>query len=181
MKRMTSFPAIYTGVEASMIVSNPALIDTRLDCRSISFENPNGERGQGGRAAGGRKGAPHRWIAPGETLVSAEIKGPGRIRHIWMTFPPDKPEEMRSVWMEMFYDGLKAPSISVPCLDFFGLPHGRLAAYDSAMTSVHEGRGFNAYFPMPFSAQIRVEITNSSSSATLLCYQIDYTLEEAFR
>ena len=33
-----------------------ARIDTTLDSRSISFENPTGARGAGGQAAGGRKG-----------------------------------------------------------------------------------------------------------------------------
>jgi hypothetical protein len=33
------------------------------------------------------------------------------------------------------------PSLSVPCLDCFASPHGRLAAFDSALVSVHEGRG----------------------------------------
>ena len=37
------------------------------------------------------------------------------------------PERMRAVWVEVFYDGLKEPSISVPFVDFFGLPHGRPA------------------------------------------------------
>src|SRR5579864_9068262 len=104
---------------------SPARIDTGLDSRSISFENPTGERGAGGKAGKGRKSAPSKMIAVGEKIVLADIQGPGRIRHIWMTFPPARPEEMRAVWMEVFYDGRAEPSISVPCLDFFGLPHGR--------------------------------------------------------
>ena len=52
--------------------------------------------------------------------------------------------------LEVFYDGAAEPSVSVPCLDFFGLPHGRPVAYHSALTAVNEGRGFNSYVPMPF-------------------------------
>ena len=48
----------------------------------------------------------------------------------------------------------------MPVLDFFGLPHGRPVAYASALTSVHEGRGFNAYIPMPFRERLRIELTN---------------------
>jgi hypothetical protein len=157
---------------------NPARIDTSLDSRSISFENPKGERGRGGTAAHGRKGSPSRMIQPGEKIVLADIEGSGHIRHIWMTFPPSAPELMRAVWMEVFYDGRTEPSISVPCLDFFGLPHGRTAAYFSALTSVQEGRGFNAYFPMPFRKGARLELTNSGSKAINLFYQIDYTLDQ---
>jgi len=156
---------------------DPARIDTALDTRSISFENPRGERGAGGKAAKGRKGAPSRTVAPGEKLVLADIAGPGRVRHIWMTFPPDIPQEMRAVWMEVYYDGGSEPSVSVPCLDFFGLSHGRPAHYFSALTAVQEGRGFNAYFPMPFAKQIRFELTNGGSKSISFFYQIDYTLE----
>jgi hypothetical protein len=156
---------------------DPARIDTTLDSRSISFENPRGERGAGGTAAKGRKGAPARLIEPGEKLILADITGPARVRHVWMTFPPAAPEQMRAVWLEVYYDDLTEPSISVPCLDLFGLPHGRTTGYCSALTSVQEGRGFNAYFPMPFARRARFELTNSSSRTIPFFYQIDYTLE----
>ena len=160
-----------------LIYDSPARIDTTLDCRSISFENPTGERGKGGMVGNGRKGDSNRWMAPGEKIVLADIAGPGRIRHIWMTFMKDVPEEMRALWIEVYYNGMKKPSISVPCLDFFGLPHGRLAPIDSALISVHEGRGFNSYFPMPFAKHVRIELTNSGKKPKNIYYQVDYTLE----
>lgn len=85
---------------------------------------------------------------------------------------------MRALWMEVFYDGAAEPSISVPCLDFFAVPHGRPVAYSSALTAVHEGRGFNAYFPMPFRTAVHIMLTNSATHAMDLYYQIDYTLEQ---
>ena len=53
----------------------------------------------------GRKGRPSSTIPPGETVVLADLDGPGTIRHVWMTFPPAPPETMRALWMEVFYDG----------------------------------------------------------------------------
>jgi hypothetical protein len=159
------------------LLDDPARVDTTIDSRSISFENLSGDRGRGGTAAKGRKGSPSRLLGPGENVMLADIRGPGRLRHLWMTFPPAKPEQMRSVMLEVYYDGLDQPSISVPCLDFFGLPHGRPAAYFSALTSVPEGRGFNAYFPMRFRKRLRMELTNASSVSIPFYYQIDYTLE----
>ena len=155
-----------------------ASIDLSRDCRAVTFENPTGERGAGGTACGGRKGAPKRLLAPGERVVLADLSGPGVLRHIWMTVPPAPPEVMRALWLEVYYDGAAAPSVSVPCLDFFASPHGRTAAFDSALVSVHEGRGFNAYFPMPFRRRVRVELTNGSPRPAMLYYQIDYTLEQ---
>ena len=164
-----------------MLALDPALIDLSLESRAATFENPSGGRGQGGRAEGGRKGAPSRRVEPGEVVVLADIDGPGTVRHVWMTFPPAPPEVMRSLWMEAFYDGASSPSISVPCLDFFGLPHGRPVSYSSALTTAQEGRGFNAFFPMPFAKHLRVELTNSAAVPVVVYYQIDYTLEAAPR
>jgi len=156
---------------------DPACIDPSLDCRAATFENPSGARGAGGRAHGGRKGAPSRRLAPGERVVLADIRGPGTLRHIWMTFPPAPPEIMRALSMEVFYHGASEPSISVPCLDFFGLPHGRPVPYASAIASAQEGRGFNSYVPMPFHDTVRVELTNAAARSMDLYYQIDYTLQ----
>jgi hypothetical protein len=152
-------------------------IDQSLDSRAVSFENPTGARGAGGSEAGGRKGRPMRTLAVGETVVLADIVGPGTLRHIWMTFPPAPPEVMRALWMEVYYDGLDAPSVAVPCLDFFGMPLGRPVPYHSMLTSAQEGRGFNAYFPMPFAQHVRIQVTNSSPRPMQLYYQVDYTLE----
>ena len=159
------------------IFNDPSKIDMTLESRSISFENPTGARGAGGKAHGGRKGAPNKLLDPGEKVTLADIKGPGTIRHIWMTFPPMPPELMRAVWMEVYYDGGDEPSVSVPCLDFFGLPNGRPAHYASALASAQEGRGFNAYFPMPFRENVRIELTNSTPRRIPFYYQIDYTLQ----
>src|SRR5262245_65062184 len=94
-----------------------------------------------------------------------------------MALLPGPPEAMRALWLEVFYDGAAEPSVSVPCLDFFASPHGRPVTFDSALVSVHEGRGMNAYFPMPFRRGVRVELENASARAIPLYYQIDSTLE----
>jgi hypothetical protein len=147
-----------------------------LDCRAASFENPTGARGAGGQAAKGRKGAPNKLLAPGERVVLADLDGPGTIRHVWMTFPPAPPEQMRAMLLEVFYDDLSLPSVSVPCVDFFGVPHGRPVATSSLLTAIQEGRGFNSFVPMPFGRRVRVELVNGSPRKTYLYYQIDFTL-----
>jgi Protein of unknown function (DUF2961) len=155
------------------------VIDPALDCRAVTFENPSGRRGRGGMAANGRKGAPSRLIMPGEKVTLAELDGPGTVRHIWMTVMPMPPEALRAVWMEVFYDGNALPSVSVPVLDFFGMPHGRPVAFDSAVIACHEGLGLNSYLPMPFLAHMRMELTNSSPRPVIIYYQVDYTLESS--
>jgi hypothetical protein len=155
---------------------DPAVVDPALDSRAVTFENPTGGRGAGGAAHGGRKGAPNRRVRAGERVVLADLDGPGVARHLWMTVPPAPPERLRALLLEVFYDDAVEPSVSVPVLDFFGLPHGRLAAYESAFTMALEGRGLGSYLPMPFARRMRVEFVNASDRGTILYYQLDYTL-----
>ena len=159
-----------------MLFGDPARIEAGLESRAVSFENPTGARGSGGRAHGGRKGAPSRRFLSGETLVLADLEGPGTLRHFWLTIPPMPPEIMRAVRLEVFYDGAREPSVSVPALDFFGASLGRPTPFASALCAVQEGRGFNAYHPMPFRRHVRVALRNESPHAFSLYYQIDYTL-----
>ena len=140
-------------------VLDPTYIDPRLDSRSISFENPKGARGGGGEVGNGRKGHPFYILEPGEKVVLAEVLGPGTLRHFWTMLSNLSPELARALRLEVFYDGLSEPSISVPILDFFGLPHGRVTEYYSALISVNNGRGLNSHVPMPFQHSIRLEFT----------------------
>jgi hypothetical protein len=160
-------------------VWDPAHIDPSLDSRAATFENPTGGRGIGGRSHGGRKGAPNRQIEAGERVVLADLEGSGVIRHVWMTFLPTRPERMRALYLEVFYGGADEPSISVPCLDFFGLPHGRPVAHHTALTAANEARGFNSFVPMPFRDGLRIELVNGSERRAVLYYQVDYTLQAA--
>lgn len=155
---------------------DPSRIDPRYEARAITFENPTGERGAGGTVAGARKGAPSRKLGPGERVRLAAIEGPGTIRHLWMTFTPAPPEVMRSLVLEVRYGGRDEPSVWAPCTDFFGVPHGRPVAFDSALLSIHEGRGFNSYLPIPFDDSVEIDVVNHADRRTDLYFQIDYTL-----
>ncbi len=156
--------------------ADPSHIDTTQRPRAITFENPTGAPAAGGAAAHGRKGAPSRTIGAGERVTLADIEGPGTIRHLWCTFPPARPERMRALVLEVFYDDAPDPSISVPLLDFFAITCGRPRPFTSALASAQEGRGFNAYYPMPFDRRVRVELVNGSPKPAIFYFQIDYTL-----
>lgn len=158
-------------------VWNLAHVDPGIDGRAATFENPTGARGAGGSTYGGRKGSPNQLVRPGETVTLLATDGPGIIRHLWMTFLPGPPEAMRSLVLEVFYDGADEPSVAVPALDFFGLPHGRPVPFQSAVTAAQEGRGFSSWVPMPFRGHVRMTLTNAGARTAVLYYQVDYTLQ----
>ncbi len=167
------------GTIPSSLVERPYDLDTGLTTRSISFENPTGAPGEGGKAANylgvGRKGAPSRNIVPDTTVVLCDIAGPGTIRHIWFT-GPGRPEDMRSIVIRAYWDGQEYPSIECPMGDFMGYAHGRFMSYQSAVHSVGQNNAMNIWLPMPFTSRARLTFTNEGENTVTLYYQIDYTI-----
>ena len=149
-----------------------------VETRWASPENPSGARGQAGRAGGGRKGAPTIAIRAGASAVLAEARGTsGTVRRIWMTFGDRSPRMLRSLRIDMYWDGAKTPAVSAPLGDFFGIGLGRTAVFESALFSNPEGRSFNSIVPMPFRTGMRIVLTNESGAdLPELFYDVDYTI-----
>lgn len=151
---------------------------TGVESRWASPENPGGEKGRAAQANGGRKGAPTIAIPKGESRVLAEVKGrSGIVRRIWMTFWDRSPRMLRSLRLDMYWDGAKTPAVSAPLGDFFGVGLGQTAAFQSALFANPEGRSFNSFVPMPFRTGMKIVITNESGNdVPELFYDIDYTI-----
>lgn len=149
-----------------------------VESRWASGENPTGAKGRGGQANGGRKGAPTVAIKAGESRVLAEASGTsGTVRRIWMTFPDRSPRMLRSLRIDMYWDGAKSPAVSAPLGDFFGIGLGQTTVFQSALFSNPEGRSFNCFIPMPFKTGMKIVMTNESGdNLEELFYDVDYTL-----
>lgn len=175
--------SLTTGAAATSFnpAQEPYLLNTGLESRSISFENPTGERGAGGKTASklgvGRKGSPAKTLQPGELVTLADIKGPGTIRHIWVTTSSD-PVILRGLVLRVYWEGQEHPSIECPLGDFMGIAHGRTLPYQSAVHSVGEKAGMNIWLPMPFARQARFTLANETEKKMPLFYQIDYTFKD---
>jgi hypothetical protein len=160
-------------------IREPYRLDPKIQTRSISFENPQGEPGGGGKAASnlgvGRKGAPAREIKPGETVTLCDISGRGTVRHIWLT-TEQQPAIQRSALIRAWWDGQDHPSIDCPIGDFFGFAHGKITAYASAVHSVGPTGGRNIWLPMPFIRRAKITFSNEGNRPIPLFYQIGYTL-----
>ncbi|HYO63541.1 MAG TPA: glycoside hydrolase family 172 protein [Pyrinomonadaceae bacterium] len=149
-----------------------------VETRWASPENPRGEKGAGGRANAGRKGAPTIAIKAGASAVLAEAQGtPGTVRRMWMTIPDRGPRMLRGLRIDIYWDGATRAAVSAPLGDFFGVGLGRMATFQSALFSNPEGRSFNSVVPMPFRTGFRVVMTNESGQdLPELFYDINYTL-----
>jgi D-arabinan exo alpha-(1,3)/(1,5)-arabinofuranosidase (non-reducing end) len=162
---------------------------SRAETRSISPENPTGEKGKGAMAvpeAGrgpardlgqGWKVAPYIIIAPGETRTLAEIKGPGAIQQIWMT----PTGHWRHAILRFYWDGAKLPAVESPVGDFFACGWNQYGQVSSLAVCVNPRSGLNSYWEMPFRKSCLITISNFSDDPLILFYQINYTLTQVPR
>ncbi len=108
----------------------------------------------------------------------AEIDGPGRITHIWMT----QGHHYRECLLRFYWDGAKHPSVDVPLGDFFCLGNGYVNSFQSALftcsthhnNQIEKGAALNCYVPMPFKKHARIELVNQSKESHRHYFYIDY-------
>ena len=102
-----------------------------------------------------------RVIKAGQTLVLADLAGPGAITHIWNTIAAQDPFAGRSLVLRIYWDGLERPSVEAPLGDFFGVGHGAIANFHSLPVSVSSyGRSRTCSWRMPFRKSAKVTLTN---------------------
>lgn len=128
-----------------------------------------------------------KYVTPGETKVLADIKGPGVIRHIWLTFSEARPNWLEAngsarpdeIVLRMYWDDAKQPAVEVPLGDFFAAGFGVRREVRSIAIQVEEGDGYNSYWPMPFFKRGLITITNEGKkNVRSFYYHIDFTEDD---
>ncbi len=100
-------------------------------------------------------------IFPGQTIVIADLKGPGIIKHIWNTSASLNPYSLRALVIRIYWDGSEKPSVEVPLGDFFGVGHGTKKDFQSMPVGVSSfGRSRTCFWRMPFNKSAKVTISN---------------------
>jgi hypothetical protein len=103
-------------------------------------------------------------IMPGQTLVMADLAGPGVVTHIWLTVADNEYGWPRLLRLRAYYDGKKTPSVDSPLGDFFGVGHGMERDLNSIMVEDSSlGRARNSYWPMPFQKSCNITVTNEGN------------------
>lgn len=86
---------------------------------------------------------------------------------------------LRSLVLEVYWDGATKPAVSVPFGDFFGQGLSLPVAGESALFSSPEGRSFNCYIPMPFRKGARIVVRNEAKvDVGMFFYEINMTEED---
>ena len=176
-------PSRYNGIDASL---NNIYRLSDAKTRSISPENFNGAKGEGGKAVTGTGQSASRDLGQGwkvspsvvihskSSFTIAEINGPGSIQHIWMT----PTGNWRYAILRFYWDDETTPSVEVPVGDFFCMGWGKYSPLRSLPVCVNPGSAFNCYWPMPFRKKCRITLENIDEKDMVLYYQVDYILTE---
>lgn len=168
------------------LASLPLITSART--RSISAENPTGEKSGGARAVPeeaknaafnlgkGWKVRPCIALPSQQTATLTDIAGPGVIHHIWITTDT---KAYRDCILRFYWDEEAEPSIEAPLGDFFALGHGLRYNVNSLMVAVNPSGGCNCYWPMPFRRHARITVENQrEEELPHFFYQITYALDD---
>ena len=122
-------------------------------------------------------------VAPGETRVLMDVKGPGVVTHIWITFLGPEPHTWardgsanhQEMLLRMYWDGEEKPAVEAPVGDFFANSFGKRNEVISLPVIVEDADSYNCFWHMPFRKSARIEIINQSEKPiSLLYYNIDW-------
>ncbi len=121
-------------------------------------------------------------IEPGKTAVLAEESGSGCVKHIWCTYMCFSKYALRNAIIRMYWDGEpdNSPSVEAPFGDFFGQGHALHQEFVSLplQMSPQNGKGFNCWWPMPFSKGFKITLQNDNLKKFRLYFYIDYEIYE---
>ncbi len=150
-----------------------------VNTRWASFENPTAEKGRGNIENKGAKGHAFDSLKPGETKIFLDVQSCGVINRIWMTLSDRRPEMLRSLIINMYWDNAPTPAVSAPLGDFFCHILGRGVPFDNALFSDPNGSAFNCFIPMPFRTAAKITVTNDSDKyIRQFYYDINFTLTD---
>ena len=117
-------------------------------------------------------------IPAGSTYVLADIKGSGKITHIWTTMLAEKdPHMRRNMVVRIYWDDQDHPAVEALIGDFFGQGWALNYNFSSLPLAATPRAGMSlvSYWPMPFGDGARIEIENQSEyDCDRFYYYVDF-------
>lgn len=92
-------------------------------------------------------------VAPGQRKILLDVKGPGVITHIWMTFLGPEPHPWakkgsanhQEMLLRMYWDGAEKPAVEAPVGDFFANAFGKRSEVVSLPVVVEDADSYNCF------------------------------------
>jgi hypothetical protein len=116
-------------------------------------------------------------IPAGATEVLFDSKGPGCVKHWWLTCSKkedgDAIDPAHRLRVRFFYDGEETPRIDLPLTTFFGILFERdVYEIHSEPITVLPHNAFNCYLPIPY-RHLRMEIQNNTGREMVVWSMVD--------
>src|ERR1700691_4246820 len=172
INRLTSFifsAAVITLLPSIALAQLPADLASKKDFSAgrASSTDPNLHNGDARR------------IEPGQSLPLLDVKGSGRITHVWFTIDSPSKEHLRELVLRMTWDDAARPAIECPIGDFFAQGHAKYVEFQSAAVVVGSHAALNCYWPMPFNKHAVITVANEGEKRVgNFYYNIDYRVGE---
>jgi hypothetical protein len=92
-------------------------------------------------------------VPPGGIHQLMDVKGPGVITHIWMTFLGPEPQAWaqsgsanhQEMLLRIYWDGESKPSVEAPVGDFFANGFGKRSSVISVPVAVEDADSYNCF------------------------------------
>ena len=164
-------PGAHANVNAEVVVLRSIHEKRRFRRRRESSFNPTGGNADSVK------------IEPGESHSVPPLRGPGIVRHLWLTVNGRSADIYREILLCATFDDAFEPQVRLPLADFFLFGHGTMVDVNSAPVQVSRQphidklpyRGsLNCMFPMPFASQASLSFLNTGGSHVRLFYYVDW-------
>lgn len=172
------------------LLSNLFLNDDGIS-RTISPENPTGEKGNACKATTGSgmnqarelgqgwKISPSYFYKSKETITLADVKGEGVINFMWFGGDISRESILRIYW-----DQDDTPAVEAPLTDFFSNAwmdnrgkcfSGPFYGLNTLIMCINPNNALISYFQMPYKKGFKITLENVSEKTLCTYYQINFT------
>lgn len=111
-------------------------------------------------------------LAGGQSLVVAELQGPGTIRQLFAKLNSQDRYARRKVLLQIFWDGNTEPAVEAPIGDFFG-EAWQENPYSSLPLGIGEDLNY-CFWRMPFHQSAKIVVTNQGTNPANLHFKAAY-------
>ncbi|MDP4199983.1 MAG: DUF2961 domain-containing protein [Bacteroidota bacterium] len=113
-------------------------------------------------------------VAAGDTLILANLRGPGYIQNIHFHFDALDTALLQRLRFSIHWDNCPAPSVDLPLADLFGIALGAHPVHAFRILVDSANGTLDLSFPMPFKVNALISITNGNSTSVQLDGNIAY-------
>ncbi len=117
-------------------------------------------------------------LAPGQSVVLADLRGPGTLRALRAQVSCEQRHFWRKLVLKGVWDGADSPQLLSPLGPLFGFDW-QTADYKALIAGSSPDDGCYLYFPMPFRRSARLELTSHLAANAEVTFEVEWAPVDA--